>query len=42
MTETTTQVRCHSCGYKWDTTSDMETVTCPNCGLKTHREDPDA
>ena len=31
------KVRCHRCGYGWETKSGMSFVTCPSCGYKTPR-----
>ncbi len=32
------KIKCHNCGYEWDTSSEMNMVTCPSCGYKTPRE----
>jgi len=29
------KIKCHKCGYEWDTSSSMGMVTCPSCGYKT-------
>lgn len=31
------EVKCQTCGYEWTTSSELEMVTCPNCGYKTAR-----
>lgn len=33
--EKTLPVKCAECNYEWRTTSQMNLVTCPNCGFKT-------
>ena len=30
-------VKCHICGYEWETISDAWKVTCPSCSNKTDR-----
>ena len=29
------KVKCHLCGYEWNTESDKIMVTCPSCSRKT-------
>ncbi len=31
-----TQITCHNCKYEWESSTKMEKVTCPNCGIKTN------
>jgi len=28
------KLKCLKCEYEWETTSRLEKVTCPSCGLK--------
>ncbi|MDG6899723.1 MAG: hypothetical protein JRM88_04070 [Nitrososphaerota archaeon] len=28
------RLRCHKCGYEWDTRSKLKYVTCPSCHYK--------
>jgi len=28
------KVKCTGCEYEWDTKTNLERVTCPNCGVK--------
>ena len=32
------QISCKYCQYKWETNSEMDYVTCPNCRRKTPKE----
>ena len=33
-----TKIKCKSCGYEWETGSELEMVTCPNCQRKAEKE----
>jgi endogenous inhibitor of DNA gyrase (YacG/DUF329 family) len=35
MTEDTTTVECHRCGYLWDYGGVLGQATCPSCQRKT-------
>jgi predicted nucleic-acid-binding Zn-ribbon protein len=37
LLEKKVKVKCHNCGYEWETKSGLVAVTCPNCGFKTKR-----
>jgi Zn finger protein HypA/HybF involved in hydrogenase expression len=37
MSKETVHVKCHKCGYEWDTESLLIMVSCPSCGNKTPR-----
>jgi len=28
------KIKCPKCNYEWDTNSELQYVTCPNCRLK--------
>jgi len=28
------KIKCHLCGYEWETKSEMKYVTCPSCYSK--------
>ena len=31
-------IKCEHCGYQWDTKSELEKISCPNCNRKTSRK----
>ena len=33
------EVQCPKCDYEWETNSQLLFITCPNCQLKSRRED---
>lgn len=37
-----TEAECHNCDNTWTYTGDKDVTTCPNCGLRTNPNDPEA
>jgi len=36
-----TKVKCHKCGYEWETCSKLILITCASCGVKVRNKKED-